>query len=279
MSRHDSFLAVRWVVLLLALLLGPQSLASAQMDSGWLMTEAARYYNGVGRAVNYEMALRLYRQVAETGDAQAQYIAGGMYFRGIGTTRDEREAFKWLLQAAEGGKATDLSQYILGYTYFMGELVPKNYAEARRWYGLAAAAGHRQAKNDLAFMHYNGFGGSRDFARALALYESAALQGDAQAQYNLGIMHASGSGIELDRVKGYAWYSLAASQGNSGAISARNAMVGDMSRDELARAQALSVDLFRRVEELNPPPAPAATSETAAEAGEVLQPSPLEAQP
>ncbi|OQX19342.1 MAG: hypothetical protein BWK76_04965 [Desulfobulbaceae bacterium A2] len=260
--------------------LGPWSRAEAQQDSGWFMTEAARYYNGVGRAVNYELALRLYRKVAESGNAEAQYILGGMYYHGIGTTRDEREAVMWLLQAAEAGKSTSLSRYILGYSYLKGELMPQNYAEARRWYGLAAAAGYRQAKNDLAFMHYNGLGGDRDLRQALTLYESAALQGDAQAQYNMGLMHATGSGTELDRVKGYAWFSLAASQGNSGATSARNGMIADMSWDELTRAQDLSMALFRRIEELAPAPsAVSATANEGAEGAEVLQPSPLDALP
>jgi len=263
---------------------GPVSAQVTRPEIARLMTDAARYYSGIDRPVNQEKALTLYRRAAEAGDSEARYILGGMYYRGIGTGRDEREGVKWLLLAAEAGRATPLSHYVLGLMYLRGEAVPQNYAEARRWYALSAAAGNRQARNDLAYMYYNGLGGERDLARALALYQAAAEQGDAQAQYNLGLMYAGGNGTELDRVRGYAWFSLAASQGNSFAAGTRNALLVEMSWDELERAQALSVELYHRImtpPAVAPPPSsgtvPGGDAQDAADA--VMQPRPLELAP
>jgi TPR repeat protein len=64
----------------------------------------------------------------------------------------------------------------------------------------------------------------------------------------MGIMYAQGLGTPVDRAKAYAWFSLAASQGNGVARMAGNDLMTRMSWEELTRAQALSVDLFKEVE-------------------------------
>lgn len=210
--------------------------------------EAFRHYYGKGKPVNYARALRLYRQAALLGDAEAQFIVGGMLYQGQGTDPDKRNGFKWLLRAAEQGKATPESMNIIGAMYLRGAAVPQNFLEAKRWLEQAADQGNMHAQNDLAYLCYNGLGGERDYLKALALYEKAALQGDILAQANAGLMHASGTGTDTDKAKGYAWYSLAASRGNTIAAINRNNLMGTMSWDELNRAQALSVDLYRQVE-------------------------------
>jgi len=87
----------------------------------------------------------------------------------------------------------------------------------------------------------------------LELYEKAALQGDPMAQANTGLMYATGTGTDTDKAKGYAWYSLAASRGNTVAAINRNNLMADMSWEELNRAQAISVDLYRQVEKMAEP--------------------------
>ncbi len=214
---------------------------------------AYRAYYGVNEPVNLERALHLYRQAAERGDAEAQYIYGGMLYQGQGTDVDKRGAFKWLMQAAEGGKATPESLAIIGTMYLRGLTVPQNFLEAKKWLSRAAAGGNMAAQTDLAYMYYHGLGGERDYAKALSLYEKAALQGEPLAQANTGLMYATGMGTDIDRAKGYAWFSLAASRGNTTAAIQRNDLMADMSWEELNQAQAISLDLYRRVENIKKP--------------------------
>ena len=223
-----------------------------------LKVEAYRNYYGKGKPVNYARALRLYRQAAERGDAESQYIAGGMFYQGQGTDPDKRNGFKWLLKAAEQGKVTPESMNIIGAMYLRGSSVPQNFLEAKRWLEQAAGLGNMYAQNDLAYLHYNGLGGERDYQKALELYEKAALQGDVLAQANAGLMHAAGTGTDINKARGYAWYSLAASKGNTIAALNRNNLMSTMNWDELNRAQALSVDLYRQVERFKKqtPPVP-----------------------
>ena len=212
-----------------------------------------RAYYGLDEPVNLERALYFYRQAAEKGDAEAQYIYGGMLFQGQGTDPDRRGGFKWLMQAAEGGKNTPESLGIIGTMYLRGATVPQNFLEAKKWLSQAAEQGNMAAQVDLAYMYYNGLAGERDYARALLLYEKAALQGDPMAQANAGLMYATGTGTGIDRARGYAWYSLAASRGNTTAALQRNDLMGEMSWEELSQAQAISLDLYRRVEKIKQP--------------------------
>lgn len=218
-----------------------------------LKAQAYRAYYGKGQPVNYARAFELYRMAAERGDAEAQFVTGGMLYQGQGTDPDKRGGFKWLLKAAEQGKVSPESLNIIGAMYLRGSAVPQNYLEAKKWLSEAARQGNMAAQNDLAYLFYNGLGGERDYKRALELYEKAAFQGDAMAQANAGLMYATGTGTDTDKARGYAWYSLAASRGNTAAAMNRNNLMTDMSWEELNRAQAISLDLYRQVENITAP--------------------------
>lgn len=226
-----------------ALALDPDTLVSR------LKTEAYRSYYGQGQAVDYARAYRLYLAAAEQGDADSQYVVGGMLYKGMGVdAADRRAGFKWLLQAAEQGKVSPESLNVIGGMYLRGELVPLNYLEAKKWLTLAADQGSMSAQNDLAYLLFNGLGGERDMKKALELYQKAALQGDLMAQANTGLMYATGQGTDRDKARGYAWYSLAASRGSAFATVNRNNLMIDMTWEELNQAQAISLDLYRQIE-------------------------------
>ena len=215
-----------------------------------LKAQGYRAYYGKGEPINFERALSFYRRAAEKNDPEAMYIYGGMLYQGQGTNEDKRGGFKWLMQAAEAGKSTPESEAVIGSMYLRGETVPQNFLEAKKWLDKGAVQGNMSAQTDLAFMFYNGLGGERDYEKALELYERAAYQGNVLAQANVGLMYATGTGTELDRAKGYAWYSLAASRGNTMAAINRNELMTEMNWDELNSAQAISLDLYRRVENI-----------------------------
>ena len=123
--------------------------------AGPLEDAVAAYKRG-----DYATALRLWRPLAEQGNAQAQYNIGIMYESGKGVPQDYAEAVKWFRLAAEQGDAD--AQYNLGVMYGKGQGVPQDYAEAVKWFRLAAD------------------------------------QGDADAQYNLGVMYGKGQGVPQD---------------------------------------------------------------------------------
>ena len=58
------------------------------------------YSKGEGTAVDKAKALHWYEKAAEQGQADAQFICGGMYFAGEGTARDKARAKQWIQKAA-----------------------------------------------------------------------------------------------------------------------------------------------------------------------------------
>ena len=158
-------------------------------------------------------ALADLRASAEAGDAEAQFILGGMYVTGVGVPQDAAEAVAWYRRAAEQGYAR--AQYNLGVIYAEGVGGPQNAAEAVAWYRRAAEQGNARAQSNLGVMYAEGVGGPQDAAEAVAWYRRAAEQGDASAQSNLGAMYDQGVGVPQDAAEAVAWYRRAAEQGDA----------------------------------------------------------------
>lgn len=275
---------MRWydtcIFVFIIIVAGSTSAQAIDETADRLKVEAYRSYYGKDKPLDVAKALQLYRQAAERGDAEAQFIVGGMFYLGKGTEADKKSGFKWLLSAAEQGKTSPESLNIIGGELLRGTNVPQNYLEAKKWLTAAAAQGDLAAQKDLAYLYLNGQGGEQDYKKAFALYEKAAMQGDGMAQANIGLMYATGTGVNVDKVRGYAWYSLAANAGTTFAtisrvhvdkargdaryslavsvgttfatISRKNVML-DMTRDELNQAQAISLALYERIEKIAQP--------------------------
>ena len=124
---------------------------------------------------DYVQAIKLYRPLAATGNAQVQNRIGRMYYVGKGVSQNDKEALKWYrLSAAQGNAA---AQYNLGGMYYDGIGVSQNYKEALKWYRLSAAQGDAVAQNELGWMYRNGTGVTKDSQEALKWYRLAADQG------------------------------------------------------------------------------------------------------
>ena len=107
--------------------------------------------NGCFTCLTYDPALyrnrppvREFQPLAEQGHAEAQYILGVMYSRGLGVPKDDREAVSWIRLAAEQGLAG--AQVNLGIRYSTGDGVPKDYVQAYAWLNLAGAQGAGSAR-------------------------------------------------------------------------------------------------------------------------------------
>ena len=88
---------------------------------------------------DYATAFRLWRPLAEQGEAKAQNNLGVMYDKGLGAAQDYAEAVKWYRRAAEQGFAD--AQYNLGVMYSKGQGVAQDYVQAHKWLNLAATKG------------------------------------------------------------------------------------------------------------------------------------------
>ncbi len=226
----------------------PCSYGQQDNYSASLKFKAQRYYWGREVRQNFSKAFNLYLQAAERGDTEAQYIVGGMYFKGIGTERNLKEAFKWLYKAAEKGKSTPQSQKILGQEFLVGRVVPKNYSQSVQWYKMASENGDHDAQNELAFLYYVGRGVEQDFKKAFQWFEKAARGGLVIAQYNVGIMWYTGNGVKQSNlIKAYSWLNLAASNGYSQAEPAAKFIETELDSTDLEIAQKEATALYTQI--------------------------------
>jgi TPR repeat protein len=96
---------------------------------------------------DYATSLRLWRPLAEQGDARAQNNFGLIFDRGQGVPQDYREAMRWYRKAAEQGFAG--AQFNLGIMYANGQGVQRDFVVAHMWFILAAASGDGEAQMRL----------------------------------------------------------------------------------------------------------------------------------
>ncbi|HET9763122.1 MAG TPA: tetratricopeptide repeat protein [Casimicrobiaceae bacterium] len=119
----------------------------------------------------YAKAAELWRPLAESGNASAQYSLGTLYAEGKGVAQNDATALTWFQKAAEQGNA--LAQFNVGASYAAGTGVARSYADAAKW------------------------------------FRRAADQGMPFAQLNLGLLYAAGNGVAQDNIEALKWLELA----------------------------------------------------------------------
>lgn len=189
-----------------------------------------------GRPVD---AVQWYREAAERGHVQAQFLLGTMYRTGRGVRKDWTRAAHWYQRASAAGSAW--AQFSLGTMHIRGEGLPPNPYEGVRLYRLAADQGHREARYNLGALYYNGHGVARDYTEAEHWFSQAARQDDTESQFALGRMYSTPhTGVRLDRVRAHAWFTVAASSGHPDALAAARALNRKMSAAERASSRAMA---------------------------------------
>jgi len=139
---------------------------------------------------------------------------------------------------AEHGNA--IAQYNLGVMYYKGESVHQSYPDAVFWYRHAAWQGDASAQLELGVMCYKGQGTLQNYAEALTWFRKAADQGSAQAQINLGAIYANGQGVPQDYIHAHMWLSLAAAKSETRAVELRDIVAAKMTAAQIAEAQKLA---------------------------------------
>ena len=165
-----------------------------------------------------------YEEMANAGDAEAQFILGEMYFKGEGVKRDTHLAARWYRKAAEQGHVG--AQVRLGEAHYNGWGVEKNYKEALMWYRKAARRNNPDAQVAVGNMYYNGMGVTKSDKDAVWWYAQAARQSHPWAQYYLGNMYRNGLGVQKDIERARDLYLLAAQQGHLAAWTALESLKG-----------------------------------------------------
>ena len=175
-------------------------------EAQYLLAQHLRF--GKGTTVNLQESLYWYRQAANQDHVGAQSALGGVYLAGIGTVKDFPAAFEWFSKAAEKGDPA--AQWNLGGMYASGgKGVKRDIQLAFAWCKKAADQDFLPAQSTLGVL----FALVKDHTKAALCWVQAAERGDPEAQYNLGVVIAKGEGIEKDVKAAFSWFCKAANQG------------------------------------------------------------------
>ena len=93
---------------------------------------------------NQEEAFRRFKQAAAQGHSTAMFNVGVAFWEGSGINQDREQALKWWEQSANAGDSG--AQFNLGLAYYIGEERPADLTQAAKWIGLAAKQNHPEAK-------------------------------------------------------------------------------------------------------------------------------------
>ena len=146
-------------------------------------------------------------QLAEDGDAYAQYIIGTAYRDGGLLIPDTAKAQKLLERAAEQG--LDAAQYALGKLYLSDDADVHDPAKGIYWLKRSADNGNDHAAYRLGKEYLSGENVSKDTSAAAEYLRQAADNDSAYAQYLLGKLYLTGEGVQQATDTAYQWFTKA----------------------------------------------------------------------
>lgn len=180
------------------------------------------------RSGDFESARQIWQDLADQGDAAAQFNLGTLYDSGEGVAQDTaRAAELWAAAADQGLLVASHNLALMELEQAEGD--PARLEAARARLEQAAAAGLPRSTYTLGKMYLLGVGVPQDMARALELLRQAADAGLPRAEYNMGKIYRDGEGVEADPVAAADWFGRAARHGHAGGQDhyARRLATGD----------------------------------------------------
>ena len=166
-------------------LLAAFSLLSSPVRAG--LNEGVTAY----QAGNVPLAYKEFFACAQKGDADCQFNVALMYEKGIGVTKDEKEAVVWYRKSADQGSSN--AQFNLGVLYEKGRGSAVDFAQANQWYRKASVQGDALAIGNLGMLYLRGDGVKADQTAGLALLLlSATLDGSPENQAKMNIAKTKG---------------------------------------------------------------------------------------
>ena len=152
-------------------------------------------------------------QLAEDGDAYAQYIIGTAYRDGGLLIPDTAKAQKFLECAAK--QEIVAAQYALGKLYLSDDADVHNPAKGIYWMKRSADSGNDFAAYRLGKEYLSGKNTVKDAETAVSYLRQAADNGSTYAQYLLGKLTLMGEGVPKDMDAAYEWFAAARDNGHA----------------------------------------------------------------
>ena len=150
--------------------------------------------------------------LAESGDADAQFLLGKLYRDGDVLIPDTVNAAYWFERTAKQGVIP--AQYALGKLLLSADVEVHDAEQGLRWLEVAAQNGSDYAAYRLGKECLKGEHTAKDIEKAVSYFEQSADAGNLYAQYTLGKLYLAGDDVERNATLGLWYMEQSASQGN-----------------------------------------------------------------
>lgn len=227
---------------------------------------------------DFTTAVKIYRDLAEQGNAEAQHWLGDFYASGKGLTKDVKKALYWLHKSAEQGYQRawgyltfiyiDVKDYEEAFKCLKKEAEQTDYTAHRiadyledketphafkeKCLALmenVAEEGRARFQEDLGRLYGKGIFVKKDYKVAMKWSLKAAEQGNPSAQWHIYSMYYRGEGVPRNYVLAYMWGSLAASdESYSWLARSVNKMEKKMTRSQIEEAQRMAREKYAEIE-------------------------------
>lgn len=219
-----------WIVLTLFIFTTACFLAKAK-DAEEIKAEkevldyAYSYLHGVEVPLDYGVAYRHFRMLAESENAEAYNALGMMYKQGLGVRQNDRKAMVFFKNSAKRGYLPAL--YNVGLMHKYGHGVEQNYRIANKCFDLADSLGFQKADYAIAYSYNKGQGRRQNYEKAMFYYQRGADKGNPACMFSLGYNYLKGRGAKKDPHLGRYWINAAADLGYNRAIDFISYYKGD----------------------------------------------------
>lgn len=169
-------------------------------------------YKGLGGVErNYVKAMQYFTKSAENGCAKVYANMGELHHYGYGVSIDYNQALRLYKQA--NGTGTALNG--IGLLHQSGLGVPQNYSKSMKYFELSADKKCEVAFNSLGDIYYCGLDDvDQNYEKAFRYYSKSAEKQCDKGQFNLGSMHWKGESTEIEYNLAPHWMKKAAYNGN-----------------------------------------------------------------
>ncbi|MEQ8667115.1 MAG: tetratricopeptide repeat protein [Rhodospirillales bacterium] len=161
---------------------------------------------------NYERALAEWEPLAASGNSDAQFFIGLLYYKGLGVQQDHAEARGYFQSAYEDGNAE--AAFMLGTMYHLGRGGPADSLTALKILTYASDSGMTAATFSIGMMYLVGDGVEKNRSEGRRLVLKAAGEGFSMAELTLGVAHLFGDyGFPQDEAVAKDWFCRAGEVG------------------------------------------------------------------
>lgn len=153
------------------------------------------------------------KNLADDGQALAQFILACYYLQGVFVEKSLDEASKYFQRAADHG--FKLAWQFLGDIHKSKgseDLANRCYKNALDYHMELAAHGHVEEQIIVGMFFEKGIGTPQDLKRAFEYYKEAAKQQNSHGQYRLGYCYEQGIGVDKSIENAIHYYKLSAAQ-------------------------------------------------------------------